>query len=361
MVHLISILAISTSPLTFPRLDLHSDRDRAQLHVFRRLRRSSWNRHYVLFLQRAQLLARGPWKNCGQLLSIHSRSNSFHTPLTDSNWRPDTPITASKRCRRQSSWRIIYRRSLHHTRYFHPLAPRYTIYPSFLECCLYFNHTLYRGNRVSKISSYDLNAFHSPNFPPLVNGLSRLRWSVFPTDPSMPPNAVGIDIVVNWNEVLRQTNLRRFRAHKGFLVDFSTSCTDPLPCLQKCVPTSAGVHTSFSIFVPHCVTATLRLFPGMSVVTVRAFLVPPIRGIVLETFGAGNAPQKSDLMAALKQACDSGIVVVAITQCFKGSVSDAYETGRTLQSVGVVPGGDMTPEVMQSSLHPYPRAKRSYE
>ncbi|KAF9227810.1 asparaginase-domain-containing protein [Gyrodon lividus] len=164
------------------------------------------------------------------------------------------------------------------------------------ECNLYFNHTLYRGNRVSKISSYDLNAFHSPNFPPLVN--------------------VGIDIVVNWNDVLRQTNLRRFKAHKEMS--------------------------------PH--VATLRLFPGMTGVTVRAFLGPPIRGVVLETFGAGNAPQRTDLMAALKQACDSGIVIVAITQCAKGSVSDAYETGRTLQQVGVVPGGDMTPECALTKL-----------
>ncbi|KAG8217609.1 asparaginase-domain-containing protein [Butyriboletus roseoflavus] len=164
------------------------------------------------------------------------------------------------------------------------------------ECSLYFNHTLYRGNRVSKISSYDLNAFHSPDFPPLVN--------------------VGIDIVVNWNEVLRQTNLRRFRAHK-----------------------------EMSPYV-----ANLRLFPGMSDATIHAFLAPPTRGIVLETFGAGNAPQRSDLMAALKQACDSGIVIVAITQCLKGSVSGAYETGRTLQKVGVVAGGDMTPECALTKL-----------
>lgn len=39
-----------------------------------------------------------------------------------------------------------------------------------VECSLYFNHTLYRGNRVYKASTFDLNAFHSPNFPPLVNG-----------------------------------------------------------------------------------------------------------------------------------------------------------------------------------------------
>ncbi|KAG1867150.1 asparaginase-domain-containing protein [Suillus subalutaceus] len=164
------------------------------------------------------------------------------------------------------------------------------------ECSLYFNHTLYRGNRVSKASSYDLNAFHSPNFPPLVN--------------------VGIDIVVNWNDVLRQTSLRRFRAYK----DMS----------------------------PH--VATLRLFPGMTGATAHAFLAPPTRGIVLETFGAGNASQRPDVLAAFKDACDGDVVIVAISQCFKGSVSGDYETGQTLIQAGVVPGGDMTPECALTKL-----------
>ncbi|KAI0647560.1 L-asparaginase [Trametes meyenii] len=164
------------------------------------------------------------------------------------------------------------------------------------ECCLYFNHTLFRGNRVSKMSSYDLNAFSSPNFPPLVN--------------------VGIDIVVNWHDVMRQTSLRRFRSHK--------------------------------LMSPH--VATLRLFPGITGATIRAFVAPPTRGIVLETFGAGNAPQRADLMAALREACDAGVVIVAISQCAKGSVSDAYETGRSLLQSGVVPGGDMTPECALTKL-----------
>jgi lysophospholipase len=73
--------------------------------------------------------------------------------------------------------------------------------------------------------------------------------------------------------------------------------------------------------------------------------MPPILGVVLETFGAGNAPQRPDVVEALKEACERGVVVVAITQCSKGSVSDAYETGRTLLKAGVIPGGDMTPEV----------------
>ncbi|KAF8912051.1 asparaginase-domain-containing protein [Gymnopilus junonius] len=164
------------------------------------------------------------------------------------------------------------------------------------ECCLYFNHTLFRGNRVTKMSSYDLSAFNSPNFPPLVN--------------------VGIDIVVNWNDVIRQTSLRKFRAYKEMN--------------------------------PH--VATLRLFPGISGQTIRAFCMSPIRGVVLETFGAGNAPQREDVMAALKEACDRGVVVVAISQCAKGSVSDAYETGRTLLQAGVVPGSDMTPECALAKL-----------
>ncbi|KAJ7172223.1 L-asparaginase [Mycena filopes] len=164
------------------------------------------------------------------------------------------------------------------------------------ECCLYFNHTLFRGNRVSKISSYDLGAFQSPNFPPLVN--------------------VGIDIVVEWNNVIRQTSLRRFRAHKEMS--------------------------------PH--VATLRLFPGIATATIRAFLSPPIRGVVLESFGSGNAPQRADLILAFKEACDRGVVIVAISQCMKGSVSDAYEAGRELAAIGVVPGSDMTPECALTKL-----------
>jgi lysophospholipase len=72
--------------------------------------------------------------------------------------------------------------------------------------------------------------------------------------------------------------------------------------------------------------------------------MPPVRGVVLETFGAGNAPQRADMVQSFKEACDRGVVIVAISQCTKGSVSDSYETGRTLMQAGVVPGGDMTPE-----------------
>ena len=77
----------------------------------------------------------------------------------------------------------------------------------------------------------------------------------------------------------------------------------------------------------------------------RGFLSPPTQGLILETFGAGNAPQRTDFMNALKEACDRGVVIVAISQCAKGSVSAHYEAGVWLMKAGIVSGGDMTPEV----------------
>ena len=63
--------------------------------------------------------------------------------------------------------------------------------------------------------------------------------------------------------------------------------------------------------------ATLRLFPGITSSTVRAFLSPPIKGVILETFGAGNAPNRPDILQALKQASDRGVVIVNCTQVKK--------------------------------------------
>lgn len=115
---------------------------------------------------------------------------------------------------------------------------------------------------------------------------------------------------------------------------------------SRLVPALASLPLSSYLFSQN--VATLRLFPGITAAIVRAFLTPPVKGVVLETFGAGNAPQRNDLMTALKEACDSGVVIVAISQCAKGSVSAAYEAGRTLLNAGVVSGGDMTPEVSLS-------------
>lgn len=96
---------------------------------------------------------------------------------------------------------------------------------------------------------------------------------------------------------------------------------------------------------------TLRLFPGITASSLRAFLADPIEGVVLEAFGSGNAPNREDVLEVFRQACDRGVVIVAISQCAKGTVSDAYATGIALLQSGVVPGGDMTPEVLAYSFY----------
>ncbi|KAI8372952.1 asparaginase-domain-containing protein [Radiomyces spectabilis] len=164
------------------------------------------------------------------------------------------------------------------------------------EVTLYFGKKLYRGNRTSKISAVDFEAFDSPNLAPLVD--------------------VGINIDVRWPLVLRPTQIAKFQAHKQ-------------------------LNTN---------VASLRLFPGINETTVRAFLAAPIQGVVLETYGAGNAPSRPDLLAAIKEACDRGVVIVNCTQCRKGLVNDAYATGKQLALIGVVAGADMTPECALTKL-----------
>ncbi|CAO3703232.1 unnamed protein product [Rhizopus stolonifer] len=164
------------------------------------------------------------------------------------------------------------------------------------EVSLYFGKKLYRGNRTSKISAVDFEAFDSPNLTSLVN--------------------VGINIDVNWPLILRPTHIAKFH-----------------------------VNTELNPNV-----GSLRLFPGISNSTIRAFLAPPLQGVVLETFGAGNAPCRPDLLNALKEASDRGVVIVNCTQCRKGLVTDAYATGKQLAASGVVPGADMTPECALTKL-----------
>ncbi|KAI7885126.1 asparaginase-domain-containing protein [Lichtheimia hyalospora FSU 10163] len=164
------------------------------------------------------------------------------------------------------------------------------------EVCLYFRQKLYRGNRSSKLSAVDFDAFDSPNMPCLVE--------------------VGIDINVRWPLVLRPTRIAKLHSHK------------------KLNPN----------------VASLRLFPGINETTVRTFLAPPIQGVVLETYGAGNAPARADLLSALKEACDRGVVIVNCTQCRKGLVTSSYATGRQLAAIGVVAGADMTPECALTKL-----------
>ncbi|GAA5835133.1 hypothetical protein JCM9279_007207 [Rhodotorula babjevae] len=166
------------------------------------------------------------------------------------------------------------------------------------EVLLAFDNAIYRGNRTMKASSEDFHAFQSFNLPALAT--------------------VGIDIEVAWPQVLRP-GPRPFHAHKQL-------CSD---------------------------VATLRIFPGITHVAVRAFLSPSggVRGVVLESYGAGNAPKRPELLAAFREATDRGVVIVNVTQCAKGAVaSSIYATGRALAAAGVVPGADMTTECALAKL-----------
>uniref|UniRef100_A0A9J8C982 asparaginase n=1 Tax=Cyprinus carpio carpio TaxID=630221 RepID=A0A9J8C982_CYPCA len=165
------------------------------------------------------------------------------------------------------------------------------------EVCLYFHHKLYRGNRVTKVDAGSFNAFTSPNLPPLANA--------------------EVDIKINWDTVWRANTTSKFT-----------------------------VNTQMNRNV-----GLLRLFPGITADTVRAFLQPPMDGIVLETYGSGNAPDnRADLLDEIRKATQRGVIMINCTQCLRGSVTTSYATGQALSDAGLVAGCDMTPEAALSKL-----------
>lgn len=165
------------------------------------------------------------------------------------------------------------------------------------EVSLYFGNRLLRGCRSVKVNADGFDAFDSPNFLPL--------------------GIAGIDIEVNWD-----------------LIQDVSNSTDRL-IVQKFIETSVG---------------TLRLFPGISADIISNILRPPIKGLVLETYGVGNAPRNSDFIEALKSAVKRGVVIVNCTQCLKGTVSSVYATGSALAKAGVISGFDMTTEAALAKL-----------
>lgn len=158
------------------------------------------------------------------------------------------------------------------------------------EVGLYFANKLFRGCRATKFSATEMQAFDSPNCKPLAH--------------------IGVNIEVDWLQVMRPIQAP-FRAHQR---------------LERGV----GV---------------LRFFPGISPAFITHSFGPEIRGMVLQTFGAGNIPTLDHtLLSVLKEASDRGVIMVNCTQCYRGTVLDIYATGRALMSLGVLPGFDMTTE-----------------
>jgi L-asparaginase len=164
------------------------------------------------------------------------------------------------------------------------------------EVGLYFGSRLLRGCRAVKVSAKGFDAFDSPNFPPLA--------------------VAGIDVDVAWELVRRDDG--------------------PVALPERL----------------DAVVGALRLFPGLSAELVRNALREPLQGLVLEAFGAGNAPgDDPELLEAMAGASARGVVIVGITQCLRGSVDlGAYATGSALARAGVVAGADLTLEAAVAKL-----------
>lgn len=165
------------------------------------------------------------------------------------------------------------------------------------EVCIYFNQNLLRGNRSQKVSAEQFNAFDSPNFPHLAT--------------------IGISIDVNHELLLK--------------------------------PASTPFH--LQTIRPHFI-ANFRIFPGFATDVLEYILQQPLQGLVLETYGAGNA-QNNDprFLELLKKACDRDIIIINCTQCQHGRVEmNQYATGFTLKQAGLLSGQDMTPEAAHCKL-----------
>ncbi len=159
------------------------------------------------------------------------------------------------------------------------------------EVGIYFEYKLFRGNRTTKFSAEQFDAFRSSNYPFLIES--------------------GVNLNINY------------------------------PLLYQPAQKSLKVYKDFSQDV-----AILKVFPGITFQTVKATLnIPNIKGIILETFGAGNAPTEKWFLDLIEETINRGVVIVNVTQCLAGSVIQGkYEASSDLKNRGVISSNDMTTE-----------------
>ena len=166
------------------------------------------------------------------------------------------------------------------------------------EVCIYFNGHLMRGNRTTKQSADNFNAFESFNYGHLADA--------------------GVNINYHTSRIL-------------------------MPDYSKSVQPRFVLDPSVIVFTA---------FPGIQEDLIRHVLMSPkLRSIVMRTYGSGNAPQYPWLMNALKEATGKGKIIVNISQCMAGSVEmGRYDTGYQLKEAGVISGHDSTVESAVTKL-----------
>lgn len=170
--------------------------------------------------------------------------------------------------------------------------------PVIEEVCLYFEYKLYRGNRTTKIDAENFQAFDSPNYHILAES--------------------GVHLKIN-HEYLYQRKSQE--------------------ALQV-----------FTQFDPH--VAFLKIFPNITQPILEGILsIPSLKGVVMETFGSGNAPTEDWFLATIEQAIKRGVTVINITQCMRGFVlPNKYEAGSHFENIGVINGKDLTGEAAITKL-----------
>ena len=160
------------------------------------------------------------------------------------------------------------------------------------EVCILFGAKLFRGNRTTKINAESFDAFQSFNYPPLAE--------------------IGIHIHYNYGAINY------------------TPRTEPICAFTE-------MNTNIAI---------LQLFPGIRPELIDAVIqTPGLRGLILETYGSGNAPTDRCFLEKIKEASQKGIIIYNVTQCQGGTVEmGRYETSRELLNYGVSSGYDITME-----------------
>ena len=165
------------------------------------------------------------------------------------------------------------------------------------EVCIFFENKLFRGNRTTKFNAEHFEAFYSGNYPSLAK--------------------VGINIIY-------KQHLLRPLSNKTLKV-YNKMCDNVI---------------------------IVKVHPALRQEYLEAFLaVEGLKGVVLETYGSGNAPTSPWFINAIKKAIDKGVIVLNVTQCKAGGVvMGHYEASMELLNIGVVSGGDITTEAALAKL-----------